>query len=132
MKPLNWKKLSTSARAAALQRPAQSAQPQIAASVEKIIAQVRRDGEKALRDFGRKFEGVDLSSRKVSAAEFAAAENALTAADKSALRTAYLNLRRFHSAQRSAPIRVETTPGIVCEKVIRPIGRVGLYVPGGS
>lgn len=132
MKSLIWKKLSASARTAALQRPAQSAQPQIASSVKKIVAQVRRHGEKALRNFGKKFEGVDLSSRKVSDAEFAAAENALTTADKSALRTAYQNLRRFHSAQRSIPIRVETMPGIVCEKVTRPIGRVGLYVPGGS
>ena len=60
MKPLFLKNLSSSARTAALQRPAQSAQPQIAAAVEKIVAQVRRDGEKALRRFGKKFEGVDL------------------------------------------------------------------------
>src|SRR3954462_185427 len=91
MKSLVWKNLSVSARTAALQRPAQSAQPKTAAIVAKIVAEVRGRGEKALREFGKKFEGVDLRSRRVTEAEFAAAEAALTAADKSALRTAYQN-----------------------------------------
>ncbi len=132
MKPLVWKNLSASARTAALQRPAQSAQPKTAAAVAGIIAAVRRDGEKALRAFGKKFEGVDLKSRRVTEAEFVTAEKALSSAEKTALRTAYRNLQRFHAAQRSTPVRVETMPGIVCEKVSRPIERVGLYVPGGS
>ncbi len=132
MKPLFWKNLSASARCAALQRPAQSEQPQIAATVGKIITQVRREGDKALRSIGNKFDGVDLRSRLVTDAEFSAAEKSLAPADKSALRTAYQNLRRFHSAQRVAPVRVETMAGILCEKVIRPIGNIGLYVPGGS
>lgn len=132
MKPLVWKNLPASARAAALQRPAQSAQPRTAAIVGEIIARVRRKGEIALRAYGQQFDGVDLRSRRVTEAEFTAAEKALTPADQSALRIAYRNLRKFHAAQRSAPVSVETTSGIVCEKVTRPIGHVGLYVPGGS
>ncbi|MDI1319596.1 MAG: histidinol dehydrogenase, partial [bacterium] len=38
----------------------------------------------------------------------------------------------FHAAQRLPDLHIETAPGIVCEKITRPIGRVGLYVPGGS
>jgi len=132
VKPLVWKKLSAAARTAALARPAQAAQPRTAAAVAEIIAAVRRDGDAALRRFARKFDGVPLASLRVSEAEFAAAAKALTAADRSALRTACRNLRRFHAAQRPAPVRVETMPVIICEKVTRPIGRVGLYVPGGS
>ncbi len=132
MKPLIWKNLSASAHAAALKRPAQSAQPKTAAVVGQIIAQVRREGDKGLRSIGKKFDGVDLSSRQVTDAEFSAAEKSLATADKAALQTAYRNLKRFHAAQRSAPVRVETMAGIACEKVVRPIGNVGLYVPGGS
>jgi len=132
MKPLVWKSLSASARAAALQRPAQSAQPETAAIVGRIIARVRREGDKALRRLGRELDGVDLPACRVSEAEFTAAEKALSPADKTALKTACRNLERFHAAQRSAVVRVETTTGVVCEKVVRPIGRVGLYVPGGS
>ena len=132
MKPLVWKSLSASARSAALQRPAQKAQAPTAALVAGIIAQVRRGGDDALRKLTAKFDGAKLASLRVSAAEFAAADKALRPADRAALRRAYRNLRAFHLAQRPQPVRVETMRGIVCEKVSRPIGRVGLYVPGGS
>ena len=132
MTPLVWKTLSPARRTAALQRPAQAARPQIAAAVARIVTEVRRDGDAALRRFTAKFDGVRLTSLRVSEAEFAAAAKALSAADRAALRTAYRNLRRFHAAQTAKPVRVATMPGIVCEKLPRPIARVGLYVPGGS
>jgi histidinol dehydrogenase len=132
MTPLVWKNLSPARRTAALQRPAQAARPQIAATVAGIIADVRRHGDPALRRLTAQFDGAKLTALRVSEAEFAAAEPALSAADRSALRTAYRNLRRFHAAQTAQPVRVETMPGITCEKLTRPIARVGLYVPGGS
>lgn len=132
MLTLTWKSLSAAARADALRRPAQAVRPETAATVGKIIAQVRREGDAALRKLTAKFDGANLRSLRVSAAEFAAAARALSPADRAALRTAYRNLRRFHLAQRPRDLRVETQPGISCEKVTRPIGRVGLYVPGGS
>lgn len=132
MKPLVWKKLSASARRAALQRPAQKARKRTAVIVAGILARVRRQGDAALRRFAAKFDGAKLTSLRVSAAEFAAAEKSLKPADRAALRRAYANIRKFHLAQRAKPVRVETARGIVCEKVSRPIERVGLYVPGGS
>jgi histidinol dehydrogenase len=132
MKPLLWQSLSPAQRDAALRRPAQTAQPAVAKTVRSIIAAVRRDGDAALRRFTRKFDGVGLGALRVTEAEFAAAEAGLTGADKAALRTAYLNIHVFHAAQRPPDLRIETQPGIVCEKTVRPIGRVGLYVPGGS
>ena len=132
MKPLVWKSLSAFARSAALQRPAQKAQKRTAIIVAGVLTLVRRGGDQALRRITAKFDGVKLASFRVSAAEFATADKALKPADKAALRTACRNLRKFHLAQRTTPIRVETMPGVVCEKVSRPIERVGLYVPGGS
>ncbi len=132
MKTLVWSQLSAKARAAALARPAQQARPQIERVVTDVIAQVRRGGDVALRRLTARFDGVRLASLRVSEDEFAAAEKALRPADRAALRTAWRNLRRFHSAQKPAPVRVTTQPGIVCEKLARPIPRVGLYVPGGS
>ncbi len=134
MQTLVWKKLSARQRAAALARPAQSARSRRGgtAAVARIIAAVRRDGDAALRRLTEKFTGARLRTLRVSEAEFTAAEKALTTRDKSALKTAYRNIRRFHSAQTPAPLRLETQPGICCEKLTRPIGRIGLYVPGGS
>ena len=132
MQTLLWKNLSSRQRAAALARPAPSAQPQRSAAVAKLIASVRRGGDAALRRLTEKFDGVRVRSLRVSAAEFAAARSALGRADHAALRLACRNLARFHRAQAAAPLRVETMPGIACEKVVRPIDCVGLYVPGGS
>jgi histidinol dehydrogenase len=132
MQTLTWKKLSASARRAALQRPAQKAQKRTAVIVAGILAFVRRRGDAALRQLTARLDGAKLASLRVSAAEFAAAEKALGPADRAALRRAYANIRKFHLAQRPTPVRVETTRGIVCEKISRPIERVGLYVPGGS
>lgn len=132
MQTLVWKNLSPARRTAALQRPAQAARPQIAAAVSRIVAEVRRGGDGALRRLTAKFDSAKLASLRVSADEFAAAEQSLSPADRAALRTAYRNLRRFHAAQAAKPVRVETMRGLVCEKLTRPIERVGLYVPGGS
>ncbi len=132
MKSLNWKSLSASAKSAALQRPAQSARKRTALVVAGILKLVRKGGDRALLKITAKFDRIKLRSLRVSAAEFAAAEKALSAADRTALKRAYANIRKFHLAQRTPPVRVETMPGVVCEKVTRPIERVGLYVPGGS
>lgn len=132
MQTLLWKNFSTRQRAAALARPAQSARPQIATTVARLIADVRRNGNAALRRLTAKFDGVQIASLRVTEAEFSAAEKSLSRTDRAALRNAYRNLRCFHAAQRPAALRIETQPGIVCEKLVRPIGRVGLYVPGGS
>ncbi len=132
MKSLTWKSLSAAQRAAALQRPAQSAQKRTALVVAAIIKLVRKGGDGALLKITTKFDRIKLRSLRVSPAEFAAAEKALSPADRAALKTAYNNIRKFHLAQQTKPVRVETTRGIVCEKVSRPIERVGLYVPGGS
>jgi histidinol dehydrogenase len=72
-----------------------------------------------------------LASIEVSTAEFAAAETALDAEQRQAIDRAIANVRRFHEAQLGAPLRVETAPGVVCERQFRPIDAVGLYVPAG-
>src|SRR6187549_1856810 len=101
MEPLAWKSLSSTERTAALQRPAQSAQKRTAVVVAGILALVRKGGDRALRQITAKFDRVKLASLRVSPAEFAAAEKALSRADRAALKTAYANLRKFHLAQRT-------------------------------
>lgn len=132
MKPLTWQRLTATQRVAALARPALTSRPQLTADVTRLVGAVRREGDVAVRRFTAQFDGAKLRTLRVSAAEFAGAAKALRPVDRAAIRTAYRNLRKFHAAQQPTPLRVETTRGIVCEKLVRPIGRVGLYVPGGS
>lgn len=128
---LDWAKLSQTERRAALRRPAQSGADALHQRVSEIIHAVRTRGDEALFEFTRRFDGVSLASLEVSAAEFADAERALTAEQRSALERAIGNVRRFHQAQLSDPLRVETSPGVICERHYRPVDAVGLYAPAG-
>jgi histidinol dehydrogenase len=129
---LDWQTLDEGARAAALRRPAQAHNEALQEQVRQIVATVRRDGDAALLRFAAQFDGAALESLRVGEAEFAAAEAQIDAADLAAIDTAIANVRTFHAAQRLEPLSLETQPGVRCERLIRPIGAVGLYVPAGS
>jgi histidinol dehydrogenase len=128
---LKWSAMSAGERAAVLRRPTQSGADELHRKVQAIIAEVRARGDAALLDYTRRFDGAELQSIEVTSAEYAAAQTALTARQLEALNRAIGNVQRFHEAQLSAPIRVETSPGVVCERQYRAIDSVGLYVPAG-
>ena len=128
---LNWSSLSAEERRDALRRPAQQDAATLHEQVREIVRDVRARGDAALLEFTRRFDGVVLDSIEVGPAEFAAAETALNAEQRQAIDRAIANVRRFHEAQVGTPLRVETAPGVVCERHFRPIDAVGLYVPAG-
>ncbi|HKQ81968.1 MAG TPA: histidinol dehydrogenase [Steroidobacteraceae bacterium] len=128
----NWAALSAEERLAALRRPAQSSSATLQAQVAAIVADVRARGDAALIEYTSKYDGVQLSALKVTAAEFEAAERTLNASQHAALQRAIGNVRRFHEAQRSPPLQIETSPGVVCERHFIPLEAVGLYVPAGT
>lgn len=100
--------------------------------VGDIIAEVRSRGDEALRDYARRFDGVELSDLRVSEAEIAEAAQLVSEELKQAIATAAANIERFHSAQVMQPIAVETVPGVRCEQRAVAISNVGLYIPGGN
>jgi histidinol dehydrogenase len=73
-----------------------------------------------------------LDAIEVTEAEFAAAEAALDPALKAAIREAAGRIELFHRATAPQPAAVDTAPGVRVERMLRPISRVGLYVPAGS
>jgi len=127
-----WGKLSPTSRAAALTRPALGGDATLATRVTEIVAEVRARGDRALRELTAKFDRVELDELEVGPAEFAAAEAALTQAQRSAIHAAADNIETFHRPQLPQPFSVDTVPGVRCERVVRPIESVGLYVPAGS
>jgi histidinol dehydrogenase len=128
---LNWSSLSTEQRRQALRRPVQQDTATLHERVREIVREVRERGDVALLEFTRRFDGVAAQEIEVTPAEFAAAETALNAEQRAAIDRAIANVRRFHEAQISDPLRVETVAGVVCERQFRPIDAVGLYVPAG-
>jgi histidinol dehydrogenase len=132
MRILDWKSLSAAQRDQALQRPAQRDAASIRDAARGIIEAVRREGDSAVLALTEKFDAVRPASLQVTPQEFAHAERALNTAQTAAIERAIDNVRRFHAAQGAAPLRVETAPGVVCERISVPIRAVGLYVPAGS
>ena len=126
-----WNDLSAEQQAATLQRPAQNASPQRAAEVARLIAQIRADGDASARALTRRFDGVELADLRVSAEEFERADE-ISAPLKAAMDAAFERLRRFHAASAPQPVALETSPGVLCERMVVGIERVGLYVPAGS
>ncbi|NAW78837.1 histidinol dehydrogenase [Vibrio sp. V33_P6A3T137] len=132
MRTVVWPSLSETQQESVLERPAISAGANITATVQELISQVRREGDKALLALTEKFDRVKPDTLRVSQAEIDAASERLSGEMKQALQQAYSNIAKFHKAQKSQPLRVETMPGVVCEQVTRAINKVGLYIPGGS
>ncbi|WIH06551.1 histidinol dehydrogenase [Xanthomonas translucens pv. graminis] len=132
MNRLDWNSLDAPARTQALTRPAQTVAAQTRAAVAQLLDEVRSRGDAALREITARFDGVVLQRFEVGADEFAAAEAAVPAVLREAMAQAAARIETFHRAGMARPYAVETAPGVVCERVVRPIGRVGLYVPAGS
>ena len=129
---IDWAALDARARAAALQRPALEHSAELGGSVRRILDQVRADGDATLRALSRRFDGCELVSLAVTDEEFAAAERALPTDLKQAIGEAKARIEKFHRAAAPQEIALETAPGVSCERVLRPIGSVGLYVPAGT
>src|SRR3979490_2488727 len=132
MRILDWKSLTASERHDALRRPAQRDAASVKEGAQAIIDAVRREGDAAVLALTEKFDEVRLASMRVTPQEFSDAERALNAEQIAAIERAIWNVHRFHAAQGAAPLRVETAPGVVCERISVPIRAVGLYVPAGS
>ncbi len=132
MKRTIWQNLTPLEQEALLRRPALAADDRLRREVADILSQVRSDGDAALIRLARQLDDVEVSDLLVSAGEFGEAESSLRPSDRAAIRAAAANISAFHRAQLPEPLSVETTPGVTCERLIRPIASVGLYVPAGS
>jgi len=132
MKRLDWNALAEADRIDALVRPAQSRAVELHDGVARIIAEVRERGDLALLELSAKYDRCSLQSVLVGEAEFAAAEAALDPALKAAIEEAAGRIELFHRAAAPQPVAVDTAPGVRVERILRPITRVGLYVPAGS
>lgn len=129
---VRWDELSLADRRALLRRPAQSHASGVEQTARDIISRVRRDGDRAVLELCLKYDRVALPSLRVSAEEVSDSAASLDAEQRQAIARAIANVRRFHEAQRPQPIRVVTSPGVVCERISVPLDAVGLYVPAGS
>lgn len=101
-------------------------------TVANILADVRDNGDAALRHCAKFFDKVELDVFEVTGDEFAEAEALVPQALKDAISIAKANIEKFHAVPQNEPEPVETTPGVFCWRKTVPVEKVGLYVPAGS
>ncbi|KAH8953794.1 hypothetical protein BDL97_08G045200 [Sphagnum fallax] len=100
-------------------------------TVAPIVENVQKRGDAAVREYTKRFDGVDLE--KIVERVCDLPDPVLDSDVKAAFDVAYDNIYVFHAAQRKTQqLQVETMPGVQCWRVARAVNAVGLYVPGGT
>ena len=107
-------------------------QSQVTEPVQKIIAQVRSQGDRALFHYTRLFDKVDISSLEVTGEELEAALEQTDKALLSVLSSAAENIKAYHSRQKRTGFSFSPEPGVVLGQKVTPLEKVGIYVPGGT
>lgn len=100
--------------------------------VAGIIADVRENGDAALKAYAAKFDGAALDSLIVTEQEIDEAVAAVDPALVAVLGRAAENIRIFHEKQRRQGFMATTEDGVVMGQRVIPLERVGIYVPGGT
>ncbi|MCA5003690.1 histidinol dehydrogenase [Sphingobacterium bovistauri] len=104
----------------------------IQSTVNDIIDEVRINGDTALVNYAAKFDQVQLQKLYLDKAEIEELAMSIGREQQRALEIAFQNIHKFHSSQLKRERVVETMPGVKCWREVRPIEKVGLYIPGGS
>lgn len=101
-------------------------------TVSQIIQEVRTHGDQALKAYAKQFDKVDLEKLYLDADEIEELAMGISRDQMRALEIAFQNIYKFHQTQLKRERVVETMPGVKCWREVRPIEKVGLYIPGGS
>ena len=122
-KPENWTNI--------LERPTQTVDD-IETTVSQIFSEVQKNGDQAIKKYTSFFDNVKLNNFVVSQAEIDTAANHISEELKNAIAIAKANITKFHKAQETTKVEIETTKGVRCWQEKRAIQKVGLYIPGGT
>ena len=104
----------------------------VSAPVADIIRTVRAEGDRALYEYGRRFDGAELSGLSVTGAELEAALEQVEPEFLAVLREAADNIRAYHAKQKRESFVMTQRDGVILGQRILPLARVGIYVPGGT
>ena len=131
MKEYNFNKLSGTERKELVRRKSIGS-GSVKKSVEQICDDVKKDGLKSAIEYAKKFNGFSSRDICVTKKEFTEAEKLISPKLKSAIKSAYKNIYKFHKKQFPKNYFIETVKGVKCERKFIPIENVGLYIPAGT
>ncbi|MBI3636458.1 MAG: histidinol dehydrogenase, partial [Candidatus Rokubacteria bacterium] len=134
MRRLDARALGIDAVVAALSRPPADVDPAIQRAVDDILAAVRARGDSALLELTAELDGFRAASAAalvIPPADFDAAWRAIDAATRDALMYAAERIERYHATALPKSWRLTDEHGSVLGQDVRPLDRVGVYIPGG-
>ncbi len=114
-----------------LKRPTQTVDD-IETTVNQIFSDVQRNGDAAIEKYTSMFDGVQIKNSTVSKEEITKASQSVSKELKEAIQVAKSNVEKFHTAQKTDIVFLETMSGVECWQEKRPIEKIGLYIPGGT
>src|SRR5690606_32729536 len=114
-----------------LKRPTKTVDD-IESTVYEVFNEVMSNGDSAVSEYTIKFDGVNLSTLLVTDTEVEEAKKLVSGTLKQAIQLAKSNIEKFHAAQKTSRVEVETVSGVKCWQEKRPIQKVGVYIPGGT
>jgi histidinol dehydrogenase len=114
-----------------MQRPAVE-QEELFTLVNQIFAEIKKDGDKAVKKYSHFFDKVDLEKLAVDEKQLKDASKNVSKELQNAITLAKNNIEKFHAAQQENKQVIETTKGVKCWRENRAIEKVGIYIPGGS
>jgi histidinol dehydrogenase len=115
----------------ALLRRASPTTSAVRSQTEEIVRWVRVDGDRALREMARVYDGVSLDALEVPMAVRRRALDEIEPRLRAALERAARNIRAVHAAAPPEVVEIETEPGVTVGRRPDPLQRVGIYAPGG-
>lgn len=116
----------------ALKARQQETNADVTRAVQDILDDVRREGDAAVTRYSAKFDHAEGPIRVIEAAEIADAKSRIDAELLGAMERAAVNIRRFHQQQVQESYVDFREDGSMMGQRVRPLKRVGLYVPGGT
>ena len=122
-KPENWDLI--------LERPTKTIDD-IELTVKEIFKEVQKKGDSAVAKYTSIFDGITIEEGTVSKQEIEQAILSVSEELKEAIQLAKSNIEKFHTAQKTNRVSIETTEGVACWQEKRPIQKIGLYIPGGT
>ena len=105
---------------------------QLNETVSTVLADVKKRGDEAVKEYELKFDKAELASLAVTEQEMDEAEKLVSKELYDAIVLAHENIHAFHAAQHFEGKKVETRKGVTCWQKSVAIERVGLYIPGGT
>ncbi len=106
--------------------------PDVSEAVREIIENVKQNGDKAVKEYEKKFDGIELDSLEVTQSEIDEALNTTGEEFIALLERAAKNIYEFHSHQKQNGFMFSPKEGVILGQRVIPLKRVGLYVPGGT